>query len=200
MSKCGAIDRRGGTRYGRASVSASVHVFTFKEGLLARIAHDLQIRATHWEIAMEGDAVRGWFALAGLRVDGAVSHGHVNDGALSASDRAKIERTMAHDVLATRQFPTAIFEGILDRDAMRVSGTLRLHGRTHALAPFELRDDGVNISVDVELTPSRWGIAPYRALAGALKLQDRVVVRITLPRGEGLASSPRWGAGERQSA
>jgi hypothetical protein len=48
------------------------------------------------------------------------------------------------------------------------------------------------LAVEVPLVPSRWGIAPYRALAGALKLQDRVIVRLSLPRGDRLAGAQRW--------
>lgn len=37
---------------------------------------------------------------------------------------------------------------------------------------------------EVELTPSRWGIKPFKALMGAIKLQDRVRVRFDLPASE----------------
>lgn len=169
-----------------------VHVFTFKDGLLARLAHDLQIRATDWEIAVDGDAVRGRFGLAGLRVDGAVERGRVADGVLSTADRAKIERTMADDVLLMRRHPDATFAGVLDRETRRVTGKLTLHGRAIEIGPLVLREDGDRIVGEVTLVPSKWGIAPYRALAGALKLQDRVIVRWSLPRADGLAGAQRW--------
>ena len=113
----------------------SVRISTFKDGLLARLAHDLQIRSTDWEIVVDGDTVRGRFGLAGLKVDSAVEHGRVADGVLSASDRGKIERTMADDVLELRRYPVASFDGVLDRAALRVDGKLTLHGRTVELAP-----------------------------------------------------------------
>jgi hypothetical protein len=178
-------------------MSASVRVFTFKDGLLARLAHDLQIRATDWEIEIDGDAVRARFGLGGLRVDGAVQHGRLADGVLSSSDRGKIERTMADDVLEAKRFPTATFTGAIDRAAMRVTGELALHGRSIALAAMPLREDGDSIALEVAFVPSRWGIAPYRALAGALKLQDRVVVKVSLPRGDGLAGARRWSSADR---
>ena len=175
----------------------SVRVFTFKDGLLARLAHDLQIRATDWEIEIDGDAVRARFGLAGLRVDGAVEHGRVADGVLSSSDRAKVERTMADDVLEVKRHPAATFTGTLDRAGMRVSGELALHGRTVALPSIPLREDGDAIAMEFAFVPSRWGIAPYRALAGALKLQDRVVVKVSLPRGDGLTGARRWSSADR---
>src|SRR5262249_31938193 len=103
-------------------------------------------------------------------------------------DRAKIERTMADDVLELRRHPVATFEGSIDRATMRVVGKLSLHGRTVELPAFVVRDDGSQLAMEVAFAPSRWGIAPYRALAGALKLQDRVVVKLVLPHSE----TQRW--------
>lgn len=157
-------------------------VLTFKDGLLARLAHDLQIRATDWNATIDGDAIVVRVVLAGLRVDGAVEHGRVAHSVLSRGDLGKIERTMNDDVLASMRWPEARFEGTIDRAALRVHGKLTLHGRTLELPPVALREDGELMRAEVALTPSRWGIAPYRALAGALKLQDRVIVRIALPR------------------
>lgn len=157
-------------------------VLTFKDGLLARLAHDLQIRATDWNVTIDGDVIVVRVVLAGLRVDGAVEHGRVAPSVLSRGDLGKIERTMSDDVLASTRWPEARFEGTIDRAASRVSGKLTLHGRTLELPPVPVREDGELLRAEVALTPSRWGIAPYRALAGALKLQDRVVVRIALPR------------------
>ena len=157
-------------------------VLTYKDGLLARLAHDLQIRATDWETKLEGDAIMVRVALARMRVEGAVVHGRVATGVLSASDLGKIERTMNDDVLATGRWPEARFEGTVDRAAMRVRGRLSLHGRTIELPPIVVRQDGELMRAELTLVPSRWDIAPYRALAGALKLQDRVLVRVALPR------------------
>ncbi|HWB75161.1 MAG TPA: YceI family protein [Nannocystaceae bacterium] len=157
-------------------------VLTFKDGLLARLAHDLQIRATDWSATIDGDLIVVRVVLAGLRVDGAVEHGRVAHSVLSRGDLGKIERTMNDDVLASSRHREARFEGTIDRAALRVQGKLTLHGRTLDLPPIVVREDGELLRAEVALTPSRWGIAPYRALAGALKLQDRVVVRIALPR------------------
>lgn len=157
-------------------------VLTFKDGLLARLAHDLQIRATSFDAKLDGDAITLVVPLAKLKVEGAVEHGRVKPSVLSTSDLGKIERTMHDDVLTSARHPEARFEGTVDRKALRVQGRLTLHGRTVELAPIALREDGELLRAEVPLVPSRWGIAPYRALAGALKLQDRIVVRIALPR------------------
>jgi len=157
-------------------------VLTFKDGLLARLAHDLQIRATSFDAKLEGDAIVVLVPLAKLKVEGAVEHGRVKPSVLSTSDLGKIERTMHDDVLASARHPEARFEGTVDRTALRIRGRLTLHGRTIELAPITFREDGELLRAEVPLVPSRWGIAPYRALAGALKLQDRIIIRVALPR------------------
>jgi len=56
---------------------------------------------------------------------------------------------------------------------------------------------GDALRCEIELKPSDFGIAPYRALGGALKVQDRVRVVLTLdPPATGLddldALQARW--------
>lgn len=175
-------------------MTPSVVVFTFKDGLLARLAHDLQIRCERFEVKREGTAITGRFTLSSLRVDGAVERGRVADSVLSASDRKKIEATMHDDVLEVSRFGEATFRGTITRGdgepRARIGGTLGLHGREVELAPVtaELRDG--RWTIEITLVPSRWGIAPYRALAGALKLQDRVIVRVSVDDAPG--ESAAW--------
>ena len=60
-----------------------------------------------------------------------------------------------------------------------VEGELRLRGQARsikvpvAVAPNVLR-------ATVAIKPSQWGIAPYRAMAGALKLRDEVRLELEL--------------------
>jgi hypothetical protein len=48
-----------------------------------------------------------------------------------------------------------------------------------ARAPVQV--DGHRLRAEFTLVPTQWGIPPYKALAGAIKLQDRVVVVLDLP-------------------
>lgn len=49
--------------------SADCFVFTYKEGLLSAVAHDLKLRVTRFTIDTEGDAVRAEFADGGGIID-----------------------------------------------------------------------------------------------------------------------------------
>lgn len=156
----------------------TIHVFTYKEGLLARLAHDLRFTLRRFEIVREGAAVRGRFWPDALTLDGPVRDGHVDPHAFDAGDAAKIRRTIAEDILHIDRHPEVTFEGTVQ--GTTVDGRLTMAGRTCPLR-VSLRPAGDRLQADITLTPSQWGVAPYRALAGAIKLQDRVVVTLDLP-------------------
>ncbi len=154
---------------------SAVQVFTYKDGLLARLAHDLRIRVTSYRISLEEGRVTASFDPASARVDG-VAHGDRVDAAeLSDRDKRSIEATIVDEVLGRAP---VLYEGVVD--GTTVLGRLTLRGRTEPLDVQVATTKG-GLVVDVPLVPSRWGIAPYRALAGAIRLQDRWRVRLVLP-------------------
>ena len=174
-----------------ATTPAKIQVFTYKDGLLARLAHDLRLSLGRFEVVREGDEIRARFWPGSLAVDGVVGRdGAVDTTALSDSDRKKITGNIAEHVLALARYPEATFTGKIVEGERAVDGTLTLVGRTVPLR-VEVRAANGRLTAEVPLVPSRWGITPYRALAGAIKLQDRVLVKIDLPAdGDG-----RWSAG-----
>jgi polyisoprenoid-binding protein YceI len=163
-------------------LKATVFVYTFKEGLLAKLAHDLRLSAHDVEITLKGEALEARVAATSLVVDG-VAHGETIDTqALSDHDKRKIQDTMADEILQARAHPHVQWQGQVRRttgERYEVDGTLTVRGVRQALrAPVAVQPDG--LSVELELQPSRFGIPPYKALAGAIRLKDRVVVRLHL--------------------
>jgi polyisoprenoid-binding protein YceI len=158
--------------------SGLVHVFTFKDGLLSAVAHDLRLTARGFTVQLDGDQVHATFPLQQLKIDGAMRAGTIDDRALKPKHKREIRDTMlGSKILKARKHPEAVFRG--QRSGMRVHGDLLLAGRS---APIELtvtEVDGV-FSGKITLVPSRWGITPYSAMFGTLKLQDRVVVTFEL--------------------
>ncbi len=160
-----------------------LQVLTFREGLLSRLGHDLKMVLDHFEIAVEDGKVTARVQPESLRVEGAVEQGRLKVGAIDSADREKIRRTALSEVLEADRHPAITLEGRLEeRDGtLRLEGDLILAGRRRPLPPTVVRRNGDRIHVSIELIPSRWGIRPYRAVAGALKVQDRVVVEVDLP-------------------
>jgi hypothetical protein len=161
----------------------TIHVFTFKEGVLSPIAHDLRLRIERFAITLEGDEVRGEFDLRSLIVCGAIRDGVAHPAELDASKRAEIERAMHANVLRTSEHPTAHYVGLAVQDRtsndLAISGTLELRGRLAPLS-FYVRNDGGTYRAQIELCLTGWGIAPYRALFGAIRLKDAVRIDLAL--------------------
>ena len=161
--------------------SGQVHVFTYKEGLLSAVAHDLRLSARGYCVTLDGDTVHATFPVEQLKIDGAMRDGRLDDRALKPKHRREIRDTMLSRILKARANPEIVFRG--RREGMRVIGDLLMAGRS---APIELTvtELGGRYKGRVELIPTRWGIAPYSAMFGTLKLQDRVLVDFELKAGD----------------
>lgn len=171
------------------------HFYTYKEGLLSRLAHDLRLSLARYTITLDSGRIVATFDPRSLTVDGVVHRGDLDADALSESDRAKIEATIQGEVLHTSLHPEVRFEGTVKHEGnwrFVATGTLLLNGRSVELSvPITLGD---SVRLDLELIPSRWGIAPFRAMAGTLKVQDRVRVVVELPVVTDTLSSSSWQA------
>ena len=167
--------------------NADVLVFTFKEGLLSAVAHDLKIRVTRFSIHIDDDtrAIEATFDPRSLRVDTAMKDGAEAHGALSDSDRQKIEENILDDVLQPKKFPEIRFVSTSvaedpEGTGYHVRGRLSLHGQTHEVT-FTSRTDGEGQVCEVKLHQPDFGIKPYSALLGTLKIKPELLVRVALP-------------------
>lgn len=166
--------------------NGNVQVFTFKEGLLSSVAHDLRLTLERFEIEVDPDAgtVEARFWPSSLRVDGAMKGGTLDPGGVSERDKREIHDNITDKILHTDKQPEVRFRGKLAVDAPlgRVDGTLTLAGREAPLN-VTLERAGGRYRGEAELVPTKWGVAPFKALMGAIRLQDRVRVTFDLPAG-----------------
>ena len=166
--------------------NAQCHVYTLKEGMLAAIAHDLKIEVTRFSIDVSDDglSIKAEFDPSSLRVVCAVVGGSESRSTLSAGDRSKIERSIMKDVLHVRRYPEIRFsaddvsEGA---DGPVIGGELELHGRRQHIEAFGRQGD-TGLEVTLSINQPDFGIKPYRAMMGTLRVQPRVKVHLTVPR------------------
>ncbi len=181
--------------YAPMPVPGRISLYTYKEGLLSRLAHDLRLTVERYTITLDHGRIRAEIDPRSLHVDGVVASGELRQDVLSDSDRRKIGATLADDVLACASHPEITFEGeVKHSESFRylVQGQLRLAGK---VAEIEVAMTlGDRVRGEIELKPTRWGIAPYKAMAGALKVQDRVRVVIDLPVDTQALSATSWNA------
>jgi hypothetical protein len=160
--------------------TAECFVLTFKEGLLSPVAHDLRLRVTRFEIEI-GASLTATFDAASLVVDAPMKDGRDNHGALTPADKTKIEGQIRDDVLHAARHPHIIFRGpapTLRADGgYDLHGELTLHGVTKSIAAETQLVDGRQ-QVELTLHQPDYGITPFRAMLGTLKIRPNVTVRV----------------------
>lgn len=157
--------------------NAECRVFTYKEGLLSAVAHDLEIDVARFEVEIADDAsITASFDPTSLRVVDSIVDGRRVPGSLNAKDRAKIEANILSDVLHPKKHPTIRFESTEVTEAS-IRGRLELHGRSRVIALRRTGDEA-----EVTLDQTDFGIKPFTAMLGTLKIKPAVRVRLRLTR------------------
>lgn len=157
---------------------AEVLVFTFKEGLLSAVAHDLKLKVTRFTLDEEGERLTGEFDTSSIKVVSAMKDGAEHPGSLNDSMKADIEKNLLHDVLDARRHGTARFE-TTKLSPTAVEGRLTLQGVTKTLTGTR-KDEGGKRVAEFPLDQRDFGIKPFSAMLGTLKIKPEIVVRVSL--------------------
>jgi len=169
------------------ATGAEVLVHTAREGVLSAVGHDLELVATVLSVDVDLDVgtVEARIDARAIRLRGALVEGRLVAGSVSASDTRTIEQHLREDVLAVARHPEIHFVGALfgatPSGGHRVEGTLTLRGVSRPLR-IETRRDGVFERAEVAIEQSDFGIEPFRAMLGALRVRSQVVVQLCLRR------------------
>jgi hypothetical protein len=160
--------------------NARLMVNTGRRGGAARAGHDLSIEVTSWSAQLE---VEGSGASASLSADGGslqVLEGHGGIQPLGEADKENIRQTLDDEILRQSrvEFQSTAVRVSPDGSELDVEGELELAGARHAIA-FRLNvDHEGRLMGRAELKQTDWGIKPYSALFGALRVADEVEVTI----------------------
>ncbi len=165
--------------------NAECLVYSFKDGILAKLAHDLKIRIERFQIDVDDEdrSIVATFDATSLSVVCARKDGRDDPGTLSKGDMKKIHANVADDVLAVKKHPEVRFESteVTEQgDGFHIVGNLTLHGRTRSIAA-DIRKQGNEHVTEVTLHQPDYGIKPYTAALGALKVQPDVKVEVRVP-------------------
>ena len=167
------------------ATSAECIVFVLKEGLLSAVAHDLKLRVDEFEVAIDEPtrSVAAIFNAESLRVITAMKDGKDDPGALSEDNKKQIELNIRLDVLKSREYPDIIFisDSITDgENGYVVRGSLTLHGATQSIT-MPVRKDKSSYVAEVKIHQPDFGIQPYSAMMGAIRVRPSVIARLTIP-------------------
>jgi polyisoprenoid-binding protein YceI len=162
--------------------SASLQVKTYREGVAAKVGHDLVIDVTRWEATVDiaADPVSSRVELSADSRSMEVREGVRGVKPLTDKDRREIRRNIDEKVLHGQpiRFRSSALR-FADGDArLVVEGDLTISGATRPIsAQLDIDGEG-RVRGTIPLAQSSWGIKPYRGLMGALKVRDELEVLV----------------------
>ena len=159
----------------------TLSVRTGRTGTVAKAGHDLLIHVRKWAATLDLDAPQ-------VTLDADATSLHVVEGtggmkALDDDDLANIRQTIDDEVLKRSDISFRSTEVQRTDGGLAVRGELTLVGTTRPIA-FDLALADGRIEGTAVVRQTEWGMKPYSALFGALKVADEVRVEIdaALPR------------------
>jgi polyisoprenoid-binding protein YceI len=160
--------------------NATLRVKTGRHGAAAKAGHDLVIEVKSWEATLEvgDDPAASSLALTADPTSLHVLKGEGGMQALGDDDKADIRKTIDNDVLKKKEIEfrsTGVSSA--DDGGLSVDGDLTMGGKSKPV-DFVVSEDGGKLAGSATFKQSDWGIKPYSALFGALKVNDEVTVEV----------------------
>ncbi|WP_336214137.1 YceI family protein [Nonomuraea sp. LPB2021202275-12-8] len=162
--------------------SGRLLVHTRRTGLGAKAGHDLIIEVTRWRGDATVDTADPANSSVILEIDAESLHVLKGTGGvkpLTDSDRGEIEKILREKILHTARHPTITFRSTTaggTAESFQVEGDLTIVGVTRPVAVQASLAEG-RVHGSATIVQTRWGIRPYSALFGALKVSDEAEVR-----------------------
>lgn len=168
--------------------SGKLFVYTYKEGFLSAVAHDLLIEVTNFAVNLHvpgagSVSVEAEIQANSLKVICAMKDGQRQYDALKEKDKADIEDATAKDVLHPAKHPTINFHSSsvqVKDDVYHVKGELTLHGSTRSIEFDAKTTTGKDMKGKVTLSQKDYGIKPFKALFGTLKVKNELDIAFDL--------------------
>ncbi len=156
----------------------TLHIYTFKAGLLSPAAHNLRLSVDRFEVTLNGDHVHTQCDTESIRCEGEMKKNATAPSSLFQWEINDIHKYMRRDVLHTDKYKEVVFDGHYTDS--KADGLLTLTGTTAPMI-IPLSFSGGRVRGKIEFPPSRFGIPPFQVMLGAIKMQDRVIVQFDLP-------------------
>jgi polyisoprenoid-binding protein YceI len=151
-------------------------VRTERTGAAAKAGHNLLLEVTAWEATIEVGETTS-VELTADPTSLRVREGSGGMQALGDDDKANIEKTIDDDVLKGRAiaFRSTVVKAVDGR--LDVEGELTLANTTRPFA-FDVSVNGERVAAAAVVKQTDFGMKPYSALFGALKVVDEVKIEL----------------------
>jgi polyisoprenoid-binding protein YceI len=151
-------------------------VKTYREGFAKAVGHDLVIEVGQWSADVTvGEDPADTTITATAQVDSLDPvEGIGGVTPLSEQDKNEIKKNIKK-ILTSPEISFRSFSVKVAGSSATVSGDLTIMGRSEGV-DVQLSESGGKIKGTFSVIQTRWGIKPYSAMMGALKVADRVDV------------------------
>lgn len=174
------------------TAKSAIVVRTYAEGMLARMAHDLEldVRLASGSATLEGEpgpAAAGKGSLVvdvdAIRVRGVLKKGHLEESVLSESDKAQILEKIREDVLGASGKGARIeIEASLAGGQVEAQVKLPRGATMKARTTAKLTGDGAafRLAASFRVTVSSLGAKPVKGPMGAFRVRDEIEIDAAL--------------------
>jgi polyisoprenoid-binding protein YceI len=158
---------------------------SYKDGMGAKLAHDLILSPRQWKGTLNVDADNPAASSATLSIDArSIEIVEAVGGmkGLSDKDRKDIGKNIDEKVLQTGKFPELTFESTSvsgSEPNFNVAGNMTITGTTRPVN-VSLNVNGTQITAATKISQKDFGIKPFSAMLGAIKLRDDVDFELTV--------------------
>jgi polyisoprenoid-binding protein YceI len=151
----------------------------------AKLAHDLVLTASQWSGTMNVDADNPAASGASLTVDARsieIIEAVGGMKSLSDKDRRDIAKNIDDKVLETGKHPQLTFESTSVSGSapnFNAAGNMTIKGTTRPVN-VALNVNGTTVTAKTSISQKDFGIKPFSAMMGAIKLRDDVDFEVTV--------------------
>jgi hypothetical protein len=164
--------------------NARLTIQTTKAGAASKAGHNLLMEVGSWQgTVADADGAEPQITLTADSRSIRVLEGTGGIKGLTEDDKKNISQTIDDEVLKGCPIEFRSTKVVPDGDQLQVQGELELAGRRNPIT-FSLSSDGAGrLAGSTIVKQTDWGMKPYSALFGTLKVGDEVTVVIdaTLP-------------------
>jgi len=151
---------------------------THKDGVGAKLAHDLVLTASQWSGTLNVDADNPAASSASLKIDARSIEivEAIGGKSMSDKDRKDIGKNIDDKVLQTGKYPELTFESTSvsgSEPNFNVAGNMTITGTTRPVN-VALSVNGTDVTGKCTISQKDFGIKPFSAMLGAIKLRDDI--------------------------
>ena len=157
--------------------NARLTIRTTRQGAAAKAGHDLVIEVGSWQATLEIESQPALTLTADSR-SLRVLEGTGGIKALTENDKADIKKTIDKEVLKGTSIEFHSSEVREGPGGLSVQGELSLNGNSGTVTFDLATGDGGRVTGSATVKQTAFGMKPYTALFGALKVADDVQVAI----------------------